>query len=536
MTSSNAFYIRLTSNSKVVGDFLASDVSIDRAINEVGSFDFNIPVATLNAVFIDFQDNIAVSLQADLVAQVFLNGVMIASGHVDNIGMAFEDDLVYSFSCNAEMYTLMQKRAKSNSSYQDAQVLGILIDLLTYDTAWKLGDISTMVNPLVRTTLDLRGESRLLPQIKKVCESVPDVYFRYGGNLNEYQRIDIGIFDRHKEPSVETDDVISLSHEMTYSTLLNGIEAYGGEIEVAGVKRYINLNDALAYDPALETDSAYPVVSDHGTKMLKNADLAFGEEIVKYYSEVVPYVKVNPTATAIKQAGYALYQKALTDLKQLNKFENKWDAELRAIPDGLKVGDRVFIRANAQQSYHDYLSGEILTIQIGQVSQWFRVMALTTEIDDEQMSYSLEISDNYRITKRNLFLHHYELAMIAEMAEDTVRADNTANPTPLGTYGIISGTINSGLETNCFNGDGSDYYGGRLYTIPLGVIPNLANGAAPTAITRYDLPFSSTENVEIRVISEASLSPSVGLVVCVSINGDWLPDYSVTLYALMEFT
>lgn len=518
------FLAKIKKGGQLLADIPLEKASIRFALNEVGSFDFSLPVSFLSARELPLQDDIPVADQEIYEAQIYEDGELFVQGTVDSIKLDFiASELVYAFQCNAELGELAIKRARSNAKYQDQQVLGILVDLLKSVSTWKLGDISTIVDATVRTTIDLRNERHLLPQIKKLLEATPDMFFRYGGFINGFHRLDVGKFDVNRTPKIAPHQISDLVQNMKYSTVTRQVEAYGGEITQIGVKRLINLDDALAYDPTLATDPDFPIQTDNGAKVVTNAALSIGDESIETFSEIVPTDREDPLAADIEAAGYALYLKTKAYLLQRQQFESDWTTAVEEIPALLKVGDRAFLSANAKQAYFDPLTRQSIYNPIGAVAKWFRVNGYNVSIDRNKVDYKLNVAANARLASGDYIVELYE------SIEQPDKASGVDNSLVVGTYDILSAVVPLGLSANTVNGELGEYPG-VLYTIPFGTIPGGA-----TVVTVYDVPFSTTPDVTFR-ISAYPVLPSTPIQVAVSYQKNWLPTYTVPIYVLVEYT
>lgn len=169
--------------NRLIGDYTPNSVSISETLNEVGGFDFEIHSSVL-------QGN-PLNLRQIALAEVWYQGELITNGIVSSVKIGTNS--IYIISCDSQMAELVADRAKSLARYQDAQVIGIILDLLGYsDSSWRLGEILTMEDFFVRTTIDLRSEKRLFAQISKVISSIPNLFLRYGGDDGTHKYLDIG--------------------------------------------------------------------------------------------------------------------------------------------------------------------------------------------------------------------------------------------------------------------------------------------------------------------------------------------------------
>lgn len=519
--------------TKTIGDFIVDSASYDRGINEAGSFDFSLPISSLPGRRLPLKgdDPLYGSSLYNMEASLYLDGEHLISGMVTSVGVdRSKDEIVYKFSCDGELAQLGRMRAKSNATYQDTKVVAILTELLDFGGGyWKIGDMTSMEDVMVTTTIDLRGEKHLLPQIRKLIESAPNLYFRYGGASGDYKFIDIGAFNVENDDLILPDEIVDLAQDINYSNIISLMEPYGGEIELVGVKSKISLADALIYDPNIATD--FPPFTVSGTPtVITNTDISpyVGEQSVEYFSEIVPVDKIDPTLTEIGEAGYALFLKVYGIMFESSEYEDKWKAVLKVLPTGLKVGEQVFLRANARQVFYDYVTNKTSSIDVGQVAQWYRVNGYSTQIKDNGVTYNLEIATNFRLTKKDPLVELYESVSQTSQADDTL-------PVSTRLFDVLSVDIPTGLDANAFNYKDGITYPGRRATIPVVSIP-LGKTSAQVVDLLYTSPFTQDEDRVVRLDSADSGVIAGGeFQVVATINGGWLNTFSTTVYLIVEY-
>ncbi len=528
----------IPSNQKeLYGDFVVSEASLSRAINEAGSFDFSIPVALLRGQSLKLNGIwfLTQTTQNIYSAELYQNGEMLMEGNVDSIGLNYVDEEpTLKFSCNGELADLIRYKAREDAYYQDEYLLYILTHLFRPEfgsslvSNWFYGDVLTLEDMLIKTTIDLRGETRLFSQITKVLNAFPNTFFRYGGHVasplypyTSHYHLDIGAFNTKRYPPISAESITQLSQDVKYSGVLRRIQSFGGEIEVAGVKRRIDLQDAIAYDPV----GLGGIITVSG---LANNNIlsGYGEEIIVYYDEIVPSVKVDPTVTEINQAGYALYLKSNAELIQKSTFQMNWQATVKTLPSDFKVGDQLFLRGSARQVFYDRHSGKSLYVDLGTIEQWYRVNGYSQKIKDDDVSYSLDLTTNIRLQQKNdPILDLYDSISQPTKAEDSVYVNQGW------VYRVLSATVPVGTEGDSFQGEPGDYYPAALAIIPLEAYPP---GTVEAVLLKA--PFSYEDGVTISVNENPSLAiPPTGLQVLVSLNNNWTVDDSVTIYALVLY-
>lgn len=524
-------------------------LTVNYELNAVGAFDFQLDAQNFSGHRLDRMVRMRTSALVD--------GVLQATGYVYSLSA---DNGKYTVRCNSLMDELTRIRSKTDAAYQDQQLIAILLDLLTYAPEWSLGDITTMIDPLVRTTVDLRGEKRLYNQIIKLLESVPNVYLREGAN----RTLDIGQFNREIHPRLV--DVEGLRVETKYVDIVEQIEPYGGEItftetytEVETIKqnkysedpdgnpgaepveewvetpvektRYIkhsiNLEDALAGDPTLAAHAQFPIVEDHGVYVVRNIrdDTVAGMgDFTEVYSQIVPATRENPTDEEVQEAGYALWYKAVRELDARRDNAETWSCRVRSVPPTFKVGDRMYIQSAGKRIYRDSLSGTVVQTALEEVMRWFRIPRFSVTYDDEGTNYDIELAENLNFSTVDPLLALYEAA---STEIDPTFSDNAL---VLSQYSILSGTLSTGTPSDCFNRDDAGYFEGRTLTLPLEIPPD-----GMTAITVQGEPFSTQLAATVRVVTLPEL-PSQPAIVCVSVNRDWTLANSATVYLLIRYS
>lgn len=537
----------------VTGEYLytlpCSSLSVSYELNAVGTFDFKLSASSLRGHQINRLIRMRVVMQVD--------GVEKASGYVHSLSM---NEGTYNVRCNSLMDELTKIRSKTNAKYQDQQLIAILLDLLTYAPDWSLGDITTMIDPLVRTTIDLRGEKRLYSQIIRLVESVPNVYLREAPG----RKLDIGVFNTKTYPRLA--QIESLNVTTSYVDITRQIESYGGEVtfsseyvvnelqeqikysddpesnpsattetywmevpvtKVDTTSRTITLSDALAYEPSLATHPNFPIVFDKGVHVVRNVrdSLVTGAgEFTEQYTQIVPSTRENPTVVELAQAGYALWLKTVKELEDRSQHVETWSCKSLDVPADFAVGDRLFIQSSAKRSFRDPFSGSIIDVGLESVSEWFRVPRYSVDYDDGGVAYDFDLSDTFTLVEDNPFLALFE-ASNTEL--DPTFSDNVL---ALSQYAILSATIPTGQVSDCFNQDETGFFEGRTYSIPLGTVPVGAAG-----ISVYGEPFSTQDSATLRLVSPPGL-PGTAAIICASVNRGWTIDNTLTVYLLVQFT
>lgn len=504
----------LPSNKIPVRQYTCETCSITETLNEAGRFDFAINSSELVKDVIDFQINYFV--------QIYNLGVKIVEGFLDNVSLNYDAGSI-SFSCNSGFEALTKIKAKADAVYQNAQLLSIVHDLLTLTTDWTLGDVSTMDDPEITTTLDLRAENQLFPQILQAVKSIPNTFCRYGGlNSAGLKTIDIGYFNEE----IAEIDVNTLSRNIKSSDVLQTIESYGGLYEnPSGTNQIISLQDALNFDATLASHADFPIITINGKLVVKNNSVDVDYSLLQIYSNITTQTKVTPSTTEKNQAGYALWLKTVSDLEQRSENIESWSATSLSLPDDFKIGDRVFIRGHAVQSFYDTLSGKIIRIQYGDVEEWFKVNSYTFRLGDK-IEYDLSISLNDRLYEENPILALYDGATKNQPAKDT--SVFSLNSNTLKQYKFTEYIIPYGVLPNITVSD-LEVQNHPAYRFTIN-IPSFPGGTTNVVLGTEIITSSSSIILKINTLTQSQIDLTI------SFDYDWTPFNTATLFILWEYS
>jgi len=526
----------IAANRSLLSEYIISSASINRAINEAGTFDFSIPIGLLRGIPLPVS-GVAHTTQRPFSADLYQDGELLVQGNVDSIGISYiDDEPSYKFSCNSELFDLTRYLAKSTAYYQNEYFLYILEDLLvsaigvTTLNSWTLGEVVTLEDPTIKTTIDLRGEAKVFGQIMKLLAAVPNTFLRYGERaLDGSNRFtfDIGAFNRQVYPPIDAQYITQLNQTVKYSEILRLIQAYGGEITLAGVTRRIDLQDALAYDPTLSTyDSNSTKITAFG---LTNDKVSgdFGEYIAKNYDEIVPSVKIDPSVAEINQAGYALYLRAKNDLLQKSIFQSNWTASIKRLPEDFKLGDQIFLRGRASQVFYDNVAQKAFHVDVGDVENWYRVNRYSLQIKDDELTYNLDLATNLRLQGNS-----DPILDLYDAIKQPVASTDSIYVSPGFVYSLLSFTIPLDTPGDAFgeDADGNTYPAAQIL-IPLD--DPLSGGV--TTVSLFKDMYRYDAGVTIRKIENPIYATNTGILAAVSINRDWQLSDTTTVYALIRY-
>lgn len=315
--------------------------------------------------------------------ELWKDGKRVFNGYVfDSPQLSFGDGkaVVATLGCVDDLGRLTRMRAKSDAHYQNSLITSIIQDLLSSaSSAWALSDSSTMLDPLAKTTVDLRSKEHLWAQIIGVMEAVPNLFVRYGGynpNINTHF-LDIGNFNSETSRFIQGANLTSIklqkSTELPYTT----VEAYGGKLST----RKVTLEDALSY-PAITSHpdyATYPIQLDPSSGKYVVNDLTpgkIGNQITKSFNLNKTKNDGLPTPVEIAEAGFALWQSTVRFLKKSTLYENYSVSGLLTSPP--IVGDRAWLQGSVSEPIYDPV------------------------IDDIVWQNTFSVADSYRITKAEL--------------------------------------------------------------------------------------------------------------------------------------
>lgn len=215
------------------------------------------------------------SLVIGLTAELYWQGNLIFSGIIQN--KKDPDSEVIELDGRSFIDNLYDAKDFPLAQYEDQPLLGILTELLL-QIGWELGDISTLPDPDLTITIDLRGERNLATQINKLLEGVPDVFYREGTVILGVKTLDVGIFENNSgiqalghpmAVTVESDDPFvhwvepdGLVIQQSTTEVVYALRSRAGRVRTGGADRVINLGDALSDDLTRRFDVSYPIIED----------------------------------------------------------------------------------------------------------------------------------------------------------------------------------------------------------------------------------------------------------------------------------
>lgn len=499
-----------------------TSLSVTYNQNEINTFDVTVPLRFLtqhpSTYYLD---------------DVFIlrNGAEFIRGIIDDYSLSISasSQILVNFRCFDELGKLGTYKAKSTAHYQNQLLIFIISDLLATRDLWELGDTSTMPNPLITTTVDLRNKENLWSQIITAVESIPDLFIRYGGinTTNNKRRIDIGYFDEVSPFwAVQHMNLLELTLNTNNKKVIRSIEAYGGRS--GGTK--VSLQNALNFDPSLATHPEFPI--NPSTLEVRNAAIPEGKgyEIVKDYNvnktrndEAEP-----PSQTEIDQAGYALWQNAVRDLKshEINK-QYSCRATFPCTVFGNYsvplVGNRLYVRGKVTETVIDPTTLLLEQRTVFDVEEPLRITSVQVDFNGGLETYTLGLTETaYKIIDDNS-VQLYDKLSNPESAE-------AANPISALNVTAQTLTFGPGVAADCYYSNSLPQpFDGKVFAFPL---PSPPPGAVSVGYSVNILPLSANYH-----ITTSPTLPATGLTLCVvDATLSWTALSQVTITILWVFS
>lgn len=496
-----------------VADLRVVQWQVVRRINNTGTFSFQLPMILPRAS----------QLENYCDADIQVDGISLMVGRVDKVNRKMSGDKTgYIVSGLGEPDALARFMSKDTSHYQDVPVQLIVSDLLTY-AGWELGDATSMVDPTIRTTIDLRSEEHLLPQIQKACESVPGLFWRYGGiNTNGNPTLDIGYFDDQQNIHIAQEStgcqprfrdgfgaIKQINFVENRANLVHEIAAYGGNYDDgSGDQLVITLADAVA--AGVIEDPGFPImIGDAGQLVVRNLGIyPVGGTVRKQFDIHVTENGDPPTNQEIDEAAQALYWRAVRYLQENGYASEEYNAQVTHLKRLPQPGDRIWVDANQ-------VGGTICSpVSALAVIPGFTVQS-NLRVGEWQISGAGDkIGVSFKLT-----VNEY-LDDVTDLAKTFDNLDSRIPRTTI--YGsMLAGTRSTQKTTSTLQGpsavadcrpDAMGAFTGKIFTLPWPTTQSWVN-----SVTAVDIVISSGY---VYTIQTAAAWPGVQLALCVA------PEYS----------
>lgn len=477
-------------------DVQITDAKITYQQNAIGEWQATIPYK-----YIVGKDLFALPVSLRFQDRILVTGIV--SDKEAEISMNQESLVLATVYCWDELGSLHCEGALSDAHYQDERVRDIISDLLDANTtSWQLGDTSTYVNQ--RTTIDLRSMEGRWAQVVEMVTSVPDTSVRYGGfnTGTGRQMLDVGGFGAsHTEGVIQDRNLIEITRNKTTNERLRRIEGFGGK----SGEEVITLQRALNYQPSLATDPNFPIINVGGYFFVQNNAITNGCVRRRDYDLHKTENEEPPTEAELNEAGYALYQHIVRDLKKNVKYESYTVRCTLEDPAPL-IGDKILVKGSVKEIIYDQNTEREILVETFSIGNEFFVTKVDIEFADGLLVYTLEVTDTPYMDTYDSDIQVYEQTAKPNEKLDTARAITGL------TLMYSAVTQGPGVASDCIN-PGDPPIDGRLFNIP---VPN-----APGNPTDLTYVINMTPAVaEYRLVQAPDLAGD-NLIICVNVAADW---------------
>jgi hypothetical protein len=510
----------------VIADTPALSANIKWTLNQSSSWSGSFPKNVLAVQGVAEGNNV----------EIYYNNELLIEGVLQQFSEKWsKNELVLSLQGRGRLDDLYSVRAYSQAYYESKELLLILGELLRR-AGWRLNKINTLENPTQVTTIDLRSEKRLLPQIVTLIEGIPGVFFRYGGFVAGKHSIDVGSFSElsgielHRPPDgelvqefLESDGaIIDINQSVTLTDIINAVEVIGGDVQDnLGVTRAITLRDSLVANPALSADPDFPIVTEIANYVYyihnNSVSALEGSQSVERYTQYTPPKESgNATLAAINAAALSLYQRGVAFLQ--DHSSNVREVSVSAIGDNLyvDVGDTVFVHATYRQPIIDPFTDEVEFVE-SSIDDDIRVTALSVDFSGDKTVWEFDLIDGATLVEQeDLFVSVYD---------ETKRESPPAGAVYAPAFTPVFATIVTNVSGGGADDELSNGLTARQVTIDL--------PAAPVGATNvYLVGASYGTSPDGTVIAEIVSDPVFGGDAVMKIglkNVGWVNAYSATL-------
>ena len=514
------------------------NLKIDRAIDAAGKCTFMVPAMRFHDPLRSFRNARYTIYYRDTV--LVRDGIIQSSTPVMKSKKSID---FVSFSGTTEMGQLMAVGGKSNANYQEQLLVFVVDDLLSKVPDWRLGYTEGL--DLTNTiTIDLRSKSTILAQVKEVCNSVPEIHFRYGGYFDDYYELDLGpLNDSSGLNFSEGHNLQQIKRLPSSKTLLYEIEAFGGTVkEPPGytTEREVYLEDAYDYDNTLASDPSYPIVNKaDGTWVVRDNYQTDGDSILKRYTNAKPNTD-SPTTAEIEEAGYALYQMCVNELLKANSQTDTYDATGKVFLDVSDDGSMSYAQVTQEPSQDItallpgstvLLQGKVMILTYSYQTHTFELVPALS-IDEHVMiaNLGLEFSGAKQIdvkikTGIEPAEERYdpEIILAKEKTEEPVAGVGYTSPTGLGADSVTDTHSGVAADTTLSTGEPAKLFSLAMPTVPAG-----------TTTLRFSL-YPSVKNATIESVQQPAL-PATGYIGKISIGDGWDINSNCTLTGVFIFS
>jgi hypothetical protein len=500
----------------------------------VGTATFSFEEDTTNkfTFALPLTENIYSLLNSKYYVRFYFKGIFIMEGFMDTPSIKVSEGRTsVSISGSAELIELSKVRSNSGGVYQDSTVLGIIMHLLQQDVSerWTIGDFSTVPNYDIVTTLDLRTEKHLLPQLVNALSSTPNMHYRYGGvsPFNGLRRIDVGSFGTETDVLLTQGttyggniglvaDTINIKEDVSDNILF--VECYGGTIKdpITTLDRRITLQDALDADPTLATDPEFPIITING-KLVVKQKLMENEttlSITETFDNIKP-TQETIVAADIENAGLALWAQAKAYLTKVNERSATYTVDVLGldIENVPAVGDKVYFKAAVMAHYIHPITDRSIIWKPIDIDEYFRASSITIKIDNTQVQYQFRLTDGGAIPPDIDIVSMYDLM-------DPGKEEKTPQDPSLADSEVVEFTVGPGISADCFAG---------------GMPGKLFYAASPATPVGYNRTIAPSDVAIVTPGGSCDISnyPPIGpLTLCLHVNDTWDTSSQITFKVL----
>lgn len=483
--------------------------SVTTELDKIGEIEFEIPAQS-----IDYRDVRGSDVR------VFVNGDLYATGiAMERPSFKYMDNknTVLSIKCYDELGRLGCIRAKTDAFYQDTLITSIIQNLMLFAPNWAL-DFSSFTDSLTRvTTVDLRDKESLFAQLVTTVETIPDLHLRFEGFDGSGNPIlGVGYFNRVLYSAQQGINITELSLDANSTRIYNEVEAFGG----FSAEKRITLADSLN-DPRTTAHPDYvdfPIVNVGGFYVTRNNGLTSACGVAKKFDLQRTKNDTKPTQTEINEAAFALWQKSVQFLKQVdNKEVYSCGLVLSQKP---LVGERIFVNAFVVEMYYDE-SLCWLTVPVASVESDYRITSIKTDLESYQIPNEFGCGD-----APNLLIYDLQITNGSgyedydseiELYERLDKSQQVNSGDVLQISPIISLSVNhNGADASDCNDPASGIINGKTFTF----VPT----QQPTWATRifYAITSMSPSGVIYKEVQFDTNDINLPIILCVAPSGgDW---------------
>lgn len=466
--------------------------------NEIGKFDFYVPRYLVG--------------NADLYLEpvvVYRDGTAILQGIVLDYTKTKQQGktLLTELNCLESMGELMLNYyGKAASHYQDVQLTVLLADLLSITGGtWQLGSFSSMPDTGIATTIDARDKETLWAQLLEAVKKTPGNFLRYGGQNLGIKKVDVGSFDT--VVGVIAEDILlePMKFKRRANMPIQTMRGFGGK----SGSRIITLKDALDADPSLGADPDFPISSDsQGEYVITNTAIVKGRSVTKHFNSIKTKNDSAPTTTEIQEAGLALYQATVREIKKNQSsltVQAKCAMEIPQVPSAWRV------IGNATESVYDGVEGHVRDVPTLELNQQMTLIKADLEFADAglyldglpQEAIIYEALD-LELTDSGYVIEDDEDMLLAEKTERYGEQDSPGSLLNFSNTGSV--VVNqTGVAPNCVNSNGA---AARQFIFPMPTPPANAKSVYVT--------ITANATCLIDITTAPRLSPVTNAVACVT--------------------